>query len=89
MVQAYCRYGSFYSNETEAAVNVNSDHGDHILFDVCRILNCNLWPKPASNVEAYMVQLNTFKNIFDCYSGMEVFKVFTLDGITEGFFGYN
>ena len=32
-----------------------------------------------------MVQLNAFKNVFDCYSGMEVFKRFTLDDITESF----
>ena len=50
---------------------------------MCHILNCNFWPKPTSNVEPYVVQLNPFKNVFDCYSGMEVFTVFTADGVTE------
>ena len=51
-------------------------------FDVCRILNCNLWPKPTSNVEPYIVQLNAFKKVLDPYSSMEVFKVFTLADIS-------
>ena len=74
-------YGNLYSGETEAEVNVNSDHGDRILVGVCRILNCNLWPKATSNVEAYIVKLNTFNKVFDCHSGMEVFKVFTIDDV--------
>ena len=59
----YCfkkRYGNLHSSETEAEVNVNSDHGGYILFDMCHILNCNFWPKPTSNVEPYVVQLNPF-----------------------------
>ena len=59
------QYGNLYSGETEADVNVNSDHGDCILFDVCFILNCNHWPKPSSNIEGFIVQLNAFKNVFD------------------------
>ena len=81
-------YGNLYSGETAAEVNVSSDHGDHILFDMCCILNYNLWPKPTSNIEAYIVQLNAFKNVFDHYSGMEVFKVSTVDDVTEGFCSY-
>ena len=57
------RQGSLSSHETEASVNVNSDHGDHIFFDECSILNCNLWPKPTSNVKTYIVQLSAFKNV--------------------------
>ena len=59
----YCfkkRYGNLHSSETEAEVNVNSDHGGCILFEMCHILNCNFWPKPTSNVEPYVVQLNPF-----------------------------
>ena len=82
-------YGNLYSAETEAEVNFNSDHGDCILFDMCCIVNCNLWPKSTSNVKGCIVQLNAFKNVFNCYSSMKVFKVFTLDDVTEGFFGYN
>ena len=77
--------GNLYSGEAKVEVNANSDHGDRILFDVCCILNCNIWPKPTSNAETYIVLLNAFKNVLDCYSDMEVFKVFTIDDITEGF----
>ena len=58
--KAICNLNSL---ETEPAVTVNSDHGNRILFDVCCILNSNLWPKPTSRVEAYIVQLNAFKNV--------------------------
>ena len=80
MVQAW--NGNLYTSQTEAEVNVNSDHSDRILFDVCRILNCNIWPKQTSNVEPYIIQLNAFKNVLDPYSSMEVFKVFTLADIS-------
>ena len=56
------QYGNLNSHETEAEVNINSDHSDRILFDVCHIFNFNLWPKPTSNVEAYIVQLNAFRS---------------------------
>ena len=46
------RYGSLYSNIEETSINIPSDDGDHIVFDVCRsdhivfdvcrILNCNV-----------------------------------------------
>ena len=39
------RYGNLYSDEIETTVNVSSDHGDCILFDMCHILSCNLWYK--------------------------------------------
>ena len=57
------RYGNLNSHETEDVVNINSDQGDRNLFDVYCILNCNLYPKLTSNVEAYIVQLNGFKNV--------------------------
>ena len=72
-----------YVGGTEAEMNINSDHCDRILFGVCQILNCNLWPKPTSNKEAYTVQLNAFKNVFDCYSDIEGFSAISF--LTEGF----
>ena len=80
------QYDNLYSSVTETKVNVNSDNYNWILFDVCHTLNCNLCNlNPTSNVEAYIVQLNAFKNVFDCYSGMKVFNVFTVDDLTKGF----
>ena len=37
-------YGKTISNTSKAAVNVHGDEGDCLLFDVSRILNCNVWP---------------------------------------------
>ena len=79
------RYGNLNSHETEAAVNINSDQGDRNLFDVYCILNCNLYPKPTSNVEAYIVQLNGFKNVKTAAAAWKVFMVFTVEDVTEGF----
>ena len=78
--------GNFYSDETEAVVNDNSAHGYLFSFDVCCILNFNIWPKPPSSIETCILQLTAFKNVFDRYSGMKVLKVFTVDDVTEGFF---
>ena len=36
------RYGNLYSATSSAEVNINADEGDRILFDVCRVLNCNV-----------------------------------------------
>ena len=58
------QYDNLYSSVTETKVNVNSDNYNWILFDVCHTLNfnlCNL--NPTANVEAYIVQLNAFKNV--------------------------
>ena len=38
------RYGNLYSNLEETSINIPSDDGDRIIFDVCCILNCNVWP---------------------------------------------
>ena len=79
------RYGNLNSHKTEAAVSNNSDQGDRILFDVYFILNCNLYPIPTSNVEAYIVQLNGFKNVKTAAVAWKVFIVFPVEDVTEGF----
>ena len=38
------RYGNLYSNLEKTSISIPSDEGDHIIFDVCHILNCNVWP---------------------------------------------
>ena len=38
------RYGILFATESNPTVNVNSDQGDTTLFEICRTLNCNLWP---------------------------------------------
>ena len=79
------RYGNLNSHETEVAVNINSDQGDRILFDLYCILNCNLYPKPTSNVEAYIIQLYGFKNVKTAAVAWKVFMLFAVEDVTEGF----
>ena len=38
------RHGNLFASESNPTVNVNSDQGDTMLFEICRVLNCNLWP---------------------------------------------
>ena len=38
------RYGNLFASKSNRTVNVNSHQGDTILFEICQILNCNLWP---------------------------------------------
>ena len=77
------RYGNLNSHETEVAVNINSDQGDRILFDLYCILNFNLYPKPTSNVEAYIIQLYGFKNVKTAAVAWKVFRLFAVEDVTE------
>ena len=82
------RYCGVYSDNTKGVVNVEADAGDRILFDICRVLNCNVWPeiKEDSNLEAdFSVQIRSIKNIFERYSAMSIFENFTVNDIVDGF----
>ena len=60
------RYGNLFNKDN--SVNVNSDTGDRVLFDVCRVLNCNVWQAGDSDFEeddAYSIQINSLSAIFD------------------------
>ena len=41
------RYGNLFGGDEVFNVNVNSDEGDRIQFDITCDLNCNVWCKPA------------------------------------------
>ena len=82
------RYCGVYSDNTKGVVNVEADSGDRILFDICRVLNCNVWPeiKEDSNLEEdFSVQIRSIKNIFERYSAMSIFENFTVNDIGDGF----
>ena len=82
------RYGNLYSDASDAAVNVNADEGDWVIFDICCVLNCNVWPDvtPDSDLqEKFSVQLTALQKIFNRYKNMEVFNTFTSDDVTESF----
>ena len=58
------RYGNLHSDLEETSINIPSDDGDRIIFDVCPILNCNVWPNVADDSDAatqYSLQLNLIK----------------------------
>ena len=82
------RYGHLYCDTNDNDVNVNSDEGDRVLFDVCRILNCNVWPEITAGSdleETFSVQLTSFGKLFNRYNDMEVFMGLTSDNVISSF----
>ena len=70
------------------SVNVNSDTGNRVLFDVCRVLNCNVWQAGDSDFEeedAYSIQINSLSTIFDRYKDMYILKPFTEHEVKNNF----
>ena len=69
-------------------ISFHADEGDRVIFDICCVLNCNVWPDvtPDSNLhEKFSVQLTALQKMFDRYKNMEVFNTFTSDDVTESF----
>ena len=62
--------GNLYSNLEETSINSPSGDGDHIIFDVCRILNCNVWPNVTDDSDTatqYSLQLAALITFFNQY----------------------
>ena len=62
------RYGNLYSNLEETSINIPSDDGDRIIFDVCHILNCNVWPNvtvDSDTATQYSLQLASLITVFN------------------------
>ena len=76
------RYGNLYSNLEETSINIPSDDGDRIIFDVCRILNCNVWPNVTDDSDTatqYSLQLAALITVFNRYKDIAVMKCYTQD----------
>ena len=63
------------------SVNINSDEGDRIVFDICHIPNCNFCQLTdnSSTEKVYSVQQATLVKVFNWYKAMEVLKSCTKD----------
>ena len=69
-------------------MNVNSEQGDCVLFDVACLLNCNVWRSPGSKEsqeDACERQLSWLMKMFNRYQELEILAPITEDGITESF----
>ena len=80
------RYDNLFNTDNLPSVNVNSDTGDRVLFDVCRVLNCNVWQAGDSDFEedgAYSIQINSQSAIFNRYT--DILKPFTEDEVKNSF----
>ena len=82
------RYGNLYSNLEETSINIPSDDGGRITFDVCRILNCNVWPNVTDDSDTatqYPLQLAALITAFNRYKDIDVMKCYTEDDVLSSF----
>ena len=68
-------------------MNVSSDEGDRVLFDVACLLNCNVWRSPNSeeSKDTYEQQLSLLMKMFNRHREMKILAPITEDEITESF----
>ena len=81
-------YGNLYSNLKETSINIPSDDSDHIIFDECRILNCNVWPNvtdDSGTATQYSLQLAALIMVFNRYKDIDVMKCYTEDDVLSSF----
>ena len=82
------RYDNIYSNLNETSINIPSDDIDHVIFDVCHILNCNVWPNVTDDSDTatqYSLQLAVFITVFNRYKDLDVMKCYIEDDVLSSF----
>ena len=78
------RYDNLFGKD--ANVNINSDEGDHVLFDVAYLLNCNIWQNSGeTEEESCNRQLKSLRNMISRYGGIEILASITEVEIVESF----
>ena len=79
-------YGNPYSNLKETSINITVS--DRIIFDVCHILNCNVWPNGTNDSDTatqYCLQLAALITDFNQYKYIDVMKCYTEDDVLSSF----
>ena len=85
------RYGNLFKSELNPTINANSDQGDAILFEVCRVLNYNLWAINQMEIndddpsEIYFIQCGALLRIFERYKQMKSFDGYDEDDVSHSF----
>ena len=83
------RYGNLFESELNSTINANSDQGDAILLEVCRVLNCNLWAINQMELndddprETYSVECGALLRIFERYKQMKSFDGYDEDDVSH------
>ena len=90
------RYSSILSDNNNESSGINDDEnmeisdGDSTLFDVCCVLNTNVWPKlpeGKKDDENLLLQLNSVKNLLEKFNNVEVFHPVSIDSLIDGYSG--
>ena len=71
------RFLSVHKENDTRGVSITTEKGDKIIFDVCQILNCSVWPTlQIENDEETILckQLQALKSLYDRYNDMEEFN---------------
>ena len=77
-----------YRSLKELCLDIPSDDGDRIIFDVCRILNCNVRPNVTDDSDTatqYSLQLASLITVFNRYKDIDVIKCYTGDDVLSSF----
>ena len=81
-------YGNLYSNLEETSINIHSDDGDRIIFDLCGMLSCNVWLNSTDDTDTatqYYLQLAALITVSNRYRNIDVTKCYTEDDVLRGF----
>ena len=82
------RYSNLYSNLEETSISIPSDDGDRIIFDLCGMLNCNVWLNSTDDTDTatqYSLQLAALITVSNRYRDIDVMKCYTEDDVLRGF----
>ena len=85
-------YCNLFGGEEKYEVNVNSDEGDKILYDVICLLNCNVYCKPEDRNDEellYAKELQSLLKLYSPFARMEVFASCTEDRVIDSFLAIN
>jgi hypothetical protein len=82
------RFLSVHEENEAGGVSVTAEEGDKIIFDVCQILNCSVWPTLQIEDDEETIlrkQLQALKNLYDRYNDMEIFNEISWEAVLNGF----
>ena len=82
------RFLSVHEENDTGGVSVTAEEGDKIIFDLCQILNCSVWPTLQIEDDAETIlckQLQALKSLYDRYNDMKVFNEISWEVVLNGF----
>ena len=82
------RFLSVHEENDIGGVSITTEKGGKIIFNVCQMLNCPVWPtfQIEDDEETILCkQLQALKSLYNCYNDMEVFNEILWEFVLNGF----